>query len=466
MIEQAIFTSAQTERAAGYQLVAQSPGIGTADLRELAAWGPSHDSLLETGADAVSVNFHPLPSGAYCISKTTPGGSEYSGRVGQKVYTQCLVVPADVLARFGNNPFALLTAAFAQGSLRVYEQLPVELQPFRLVGKAGVVDQALLSQLMVDPGMSWLGALLEAAVSSPALAIVAGQQRQRLIAGLINCLPPECRTRFSFTSGLRYSPRRPFRVFCLSDDPAEQRRLVRQSEATLLEFSGKPPKQFTVTGGWGGFVACALAAGKTAFLSGQLAAPRPQLTVADLTALGNRLLEKMALSTAAADAVPPSRAPPASDLCQAAGAGAAPQRPADPAGDLLRADAAHRRFEEPTGSAAALDGSSLCCGPSQWLSADSPEMLETLEVLDDTVFEAIAGKPGAMDRLRALWPKALSRLRPEMVDESREQYLRHALRVWRDCVEGEHIHNPALAIKALDVVVLLFDELPSARESR
>ena len=135
LVEQAIFTSAQTERSAGYQLVASSPGVCDADARELAMWGPSHDSLLEEGLDAVSVNFHKLPSGAFCVSKTTPAGSEYSGRRGPAVYTQCLVVPADGLERFSNNPFALLTAAFAQGSLRVYDRIPDELEPFRLSGR-------------------------------------------------------------------------------------------------------------------------------------------------------------------------------------------------------------------------------------------------------------------------------------------------------------------------------------------
>jgi hypothetical protein len=84
--------------------------------------------------------------------------------------------------------------------------------------------------------------------------------------------------------------------------------------------------------------------------------------------------------------------------------------------------------------------------------------MEHLERLDDTVFEAIAGKPGALDELRKLWPDVLARLGPELIEESREQYLRHALRVWRDCLEGDQIRNPSLAVAAMDVVCLLFDE--------
>ena len=74
-IEQAIFTSAETERAAGYQVVAQSAGVCEADARELAVWGPSHDSMLEFDSDATNINFHPLPSGAYCVSRTAPAAT-------------------------------------------------------------------------------------------------------------------------------------------------------------------------------------------------------------------------------------------------------------------------------------------------------------------------------------------------------------------------------------------------------
>ena len=49
-IEQAIFTSAKSDRASGYHLVSRSPGITEADARDLASWGPSHDSLLGSEA--------------------------------------------------------------------------------------------------------------------------------------------------------------------------------------------------------------------------------------------------------------------------------------------------------------------------------------------------------------------------------------------------------------------------------
>ncbi len=457
LIEQAIFTSAETSRREGYQLVAHSPGIDEGDLRELSAWGPSHDSLLAAGDDAVSVNFFGLPSGCFCVSKTTPGGQEYSARGGPKVYTQCLVVDAEGLARFANNPFALLNAAFAQGSVRVHEKIPEALEAFRLAGRAAAVDQAALAQLRSEPGVTWLAALLEAAIASPAIAIVGGNHVLRLVAGLFSALPVECRPHFSFSTGLKYSPRRPFRLLCLSDDPVEIRRLSRLGERTLLDLNGKPPQCFTAANGWGGLVANSIAAGRTEFLARQLAKPRPTLTLEQLPALGRQLLEQMA-EDAPLPAVTPETPPPAAvgptaaqpPSVVAAAAAAATD-------DRHRADAAHPRFQHTLQPKARSSLAEWSDDPSIAIGAQCPQALETLELLDDLVFESIAGKPGAFDELKALWPTALAQVGEALIEESREQYLRHALRVWQDCVEGDQIHNPALAVSTMDVICLLFN---------
>lgn len=466
LIEQAIFTSTQSDRMDGYQVAAHSPGVSEVDLRELTVWGPSHDSLLESGEDAVSINFHPLPSGAFCVSKTTPAGREYSGRSGPKIYTQCLLVPPEILARFANNPFALLNAAFAQGSLKVHDPLPEQLDAFRLVGKASAVDQALLTQLFADPGAAWLGALVEGALRSASLALIAGGHAIRLIAGIINCLPLECRTEFSFCTGLKQSPRRPFRMLCLGDDPAEQRRLLRQQDMTVLELSGKPPQQFMSVDGWSGFVALTLASGKTAFLAQELAKSRPALAARDLEQLGNQLLETLAANARGAESIGAAAAQLADAAPQVADA--ASQTEATPPGwsksshaaeDQHRADAAHLRFQRAAKSATEPPANfEWEPDPAQVLGQQCPAAMEQLERLDDAVFEAIAGKPGALDQLRKLWPEVLAKLGPGMVEESREQYLHHALRVWRNCLEGDQIRNPGLAVAAMDVVCLLFGE--------
>lgn len=92
------------------------------------------------------------------------------------------------------------------------------------------------------------------------------------------------------------------------------------------------------------------------------------------------------------------------------------------------------------------------------LPKPSTDLVDQLGLLDDTVFDAIAGRDGALARLRQLWPDIRSAAGASMVEESREQYVRHALHVWRDSLSGSELRDPAAAIAALDVLALLFDE--------
>jgi hypothetical protein len=123
-----------------------------------------------------------------------------------------------------------------------------------------------------------------------------------------------------------------------------------------------------------------------------------------------------------------------------------------------RADAAHQPFPPAAAAAGAASRSDWPADPAQVVGAQCPEAIEKLELLDDTVFEAIAGKPGALDQLRELWPAVLAQVGPTLVEESREQYIRHALRVWRDCIDGDQISNPATALATMEVVCLLFGD--------
>jgi hypothetical protein len=93
--------------------------------------------------------------------------------------------------------------------------------------------------------------------------------------------------------------------------------------------------------------------------------------------------------------------------------------------------------------------------PSQILSREHPEALQRLEQLDDVVFEAIAGKPTALDQLRELWPAVIAELGRDLVEESQSQYLRHALGVWKDCISGDELRNPRLAVAVTDVISIL-----------
>jgi hypothetical protein len=113
---------------------------------------------------------------------------------------------------------------------------------------------------------------------------------------------------------------------------------------------------------------------------------------------------------------------------------------------LVRADGSHVR-------AAVHDD--LHDSPSYELGCREPALLEKLGELDDVVFEAIAGRAAAVDRLLVLWPEVLMMVGPMLAEESREAYLRHAMNKWRECAEAEPNRNPRLAVTLMDVLAIL-----------
>ncbi len=479
-IEQAVFTSAQTDRADGYQVVAASPGVSEADVRELSAWGPSHDALIRSTSSAASINFHPLPSGAYCIGRTTAAGSEYSGRRGARVYTQCLVVSPEVLGRFANNPFALLKAVSAGGALREYDTVPKRLDPLRVVGRASAVDEPLLGQLRRDPGPRWMATLVQAALESPAVAVAGQIPAEKIIAGLINCLPPECRTEFSFSTGLKLSSRRPFRVVALPEERDEQRRAQRLYDLSVLNLSDTPPGEFTPVESWARLMERVLGSSQVPFLGRHLSDSHVECSSESLSAFGLQLLEELDTFLLAHD---PPRAecgrdgkqpneaeqPPCTNDAEnsdparrrpKSGGQARDERESPQKGnEYRRGHQPHQQFQEdPPLRAAGLKLEA----PSETLCPDSAEVREKLERLDDLVFQAMSGCPDTVDELKEFWPRVHAELGDDTVAESREQYLRYALSIWEqggDLSDPATVRRPDRAVQALDVLCVLFDEV-------
>ncbi len=446
-IEQAVFSSAETEKMAGYQILGTSPGLLPEDLQELTTWGPSHGSLLETGPDASSFNFHRLPSGAYCVSRTTASGAEYSGRGGLRIYTQCLVLQASELARFANNPFAVLRAALAGGDLVVHDKVPRKLNPLHLPGRTAAVDSALLARLQVKPGVEWLGRVIEAALNYPQLVVAGSPASQHVIAGLINCLPPECRTEFSFSTGLLFSPRRPFRIMAMPADEASWRQRRHLLDAAILDLSQDPPGDLEPIAGWGRLVAKVLGANQSSFLATQFSKRRFELSTNDLPALALQLLEEWDATRLPSKETSQAKSSP-EDVAK--------KLPDDWLDTLQRAHSAHDRFQgsESTGTTTKLELSRKVASPE----SDCPEVLKKLEKLDDIIFSAIGGSRAALEELRELWPKLRDQLGEELLSESREQYLRHALLIWQGSVESKGTRDSETAIEALEVLSIIFED--------
>jgi hypothetical protein len=436
-IEQAIFTSAKTDRAQGYQLLSRSPQLDDADARELSLWAPSHGSLLDEPRQDTSANFFQLASGAYCVSRTTRAGAEYSGR-GEVIYTQFLVVPPEVLARFANNPFAILRAAAASGGLCVLEDVPESLPPLTLCGRAPLVDSSLVAQIARDPGPAVLATLVQAALGGEPLAICYPGSCEALVAGLFNVLPVECRTEFSFTTGLKHSPRRPVRLSAITSDESACRAAARQG-IVVVRLDG----QATLQGpwhGWAQWVHTTLTSGKLSALSAELEQARPGLTCANLDAVAEQLLES--------EPVPrrPATPEPAVTRKPLPKPGVISQRT-----DQSHAPHAARVAVETDSRSADLDTL------AERLAQQPADILEMLERIDDLVFAAISGDAHALAELEVLWPLTVSELDAELAEQSREQYLRCVLAICNEPGEGG-ASRPEKALAAVDVLCVLFEE--------
>jgi GTPase-associated protein 1 len=458
-VEQAVFTSAETSRTAGYQLVAKSEGVSEEDARTLSAWGPSHGALLNSGRQASSVNFYPLPSGNYCVSRTTASGNEYSGR-GTRIYTQCLVVSPETSKHFANNPFAMVRAASGSGLLKQYEKVPANLKTVALVGRAPVVDPSLLSRARRELGPEPIARLVQEALQCTSMAIAGTSSGDLAVAALLNCLPPQIRSEFSFSTGLRTSARRPFRLLVLGDDAEEQRRVRQIDEVTFIDFSDKAATKLSLTNNWARAIHQILETGRTSLLSRWFENLSEAVSVDQLNAMGPDLLEELASSTVPGSGTPfppanisnsRSDKAPSDDMATKSSDETTPS--SNPQAPRQLAHAAHARFSATSAAEERIPG------PSAALSSEHPQVVATLETLDDLVYDAIKGDDSSLDQLRTAWPRLRMEMGDELLTQSREQYLRYALHVWEKCVEASSVRPTDQAVNALEVLCLLFDEV-------
>lgn len=64
--------------------------------------------------------------------------------------------------------------------------------------------------------------------------------------------------------------------------------------------------------------------------------------------------------------------------------------------------------------------------PNNLTANAPPEVVERLETLDDVIFPAIDGDPQAIAQVEPAWREAVAQLGPEVIQESRGEYLRYA----------------------------------------
>jgi len=92
--------------------------------------------------------------------------------------------------------------------------------------------------------------------------------------------------------------------------------------------------------------------------------------------------------------------------------------------------------------------------PSHLLHPESVYVRSLLEELDDVVFSAVRGDNGALQQAHTLWPQVIAAIGWELVEESREQYLRFAIDVTQR-LEKNNTRKPEHAVAALEIISLL-----------
>jgi hypothetical protein len=223
-VEQAIFTSAQTSHARGYHLVARSGGIDDETAQQLALWAPSESALIDRDVDADSLNFFPVGDRWAAVSRTVYAGAEYSDRGQFRMETNILVILQAELIGYACDPLAVARAAIASGYLRLRARMSTQLSPFSLPDSLGVLptepDEVQQAPALVREIVSRFAA--------ERLVVVGCPQPLQLLQQVFRCLPRERRLALSFSTGLKPSTHRPFRLQFL---PEVNNELTRELES-------------------------------------------------------------------------------------------------------------------------------------------------------------------------------------------------------------------------------------------
>jgi hypothetical protein len=457
-VEQAVFTSARTSRLEGYQLVSTSAGITAEDARQLTIWGPAHDSLLRDDLSASSVNFHPISADKYCISRTIAGQSEYSARGGRQIYTHCLVIDRENFAKFANNPFRVLSAATASGELRIKTVYPPRMQTLKLFPVGKPVDFKLFEKSGTNGQPYRLTSWFEAALREPRIALTGYSSDEGLLAEFFNLLPVEVRPDFSFSKGLKYSQRRPFRILGLQDNVEERKRAVRQEAIRLVDLSHPPMEGDLHRHGWANWVLVALRSNLPASAINLMSQLRPELTLDELDDLGRKLqvkLTSMEEDEAALAQQLVEDGLETNEVAMTSGSEESPYMETPKPPSRVLGHAPHAKF---AGSQQNV--------VSHQLEAESPALLieslttsqrDKLLQLDHLVITSLSGRIDSLAQLQGLWPEIRDELSLEVRVEAQEHYLAFALSAWDRLNQTRNNRSPQLATTALDVLTLIFD---------
>ena len=214
--EQAVFTSLVRRGREGYHLVSRSRGVDESEAQALARWAPSHGALIVDRSNRTSVNFHPLPSGKFSLSRTCAGPPEYSGRGGRQLYTHALIVDGAALESVAFRPFSIYRDAMALGYF-LYQPNPKDvLEPVRVSQVHPIRDADFWASRARELDLLKPRLVVDRLLSGQTVQFTYNGDRTALAECLIGMLPAQAARRTSFATSLVPSAVRPFTLSLLS----------------------------------------------------------------------------------------------------------------------------------------------------------------------------------------------------------------------------------------------------------
>lgn len=228
---QAVFTSSQGSQRRGYRLVARSSEIREPLARRLSRWGPAHGSLLTDAWNGSCFNYVPIDDEWAAISRTVYGGSEYSRRGAPQVVTLILALNLKELSGYSNSPIAFARTAMLLGYLRLSAHVSEHLPNVHFPARA---PRAVVDNRTDESGRDELLArCLQLLIQGERIALIDGQSAANTMGYLLEGTPVANRLQLSFTTGLKPSPDRSFRIHLL---PFVNSTIHRQLSALGIRF--------------------------------------------------------------------------------------------------------------------------------------------------------------------------------------------------------------------------------------
>ena len=230
------------------EYLAISRGIDPMDLSEIRIWSAGNGELLSASPAAFSWNFHPLPSGYFCLSRTSHLEILFPQATSDEVFTHGILIPPQMLKDYANNAVTLfhhleklgLWRAGLEVTRQLWSQeipnrpknehfpnaeiLPV-LKTLSMDGGAEPVRLNSLNAFVRMTGIRRFASILDQILGNFTTILTGNSQPEMLLEALLDVLPIGCRTDFSFSAGLKFSQKRLFRIVFLGTAVHEQERV-------------------------------------------------------------------------------------------------------------------------------------------------------------------------------------------------------------------------------------------------